>query len=109
MYQRLTRIGPLSFGLLYGLATAIMFLIFGLIGLAFGPGMMMIPPEMAAEGMGRGMMMGGGGIVGVLLGVLMGFVVGLIFGILGAVIYNLVASVTGGVKVQFDEMYGDDF
>ena len=107
MYQRLTRIGPLSFGLLYGIATALFFLIFGLIGLLVGPNMP-IPPEMAEQGMGPGMM-AGGGVVGVLIGSLIGFVLGMVMGVLGAIIYNMVASVTGGIKMRFEGMDGDDF
>ena len=85
---RLKRLGVLSCAIMLGTLYALM----GLIG-----GVMISFISLIAPGSTAGLWSGGVPII--LLPLLYGFV-GLIFGAISAVLYNLIASVTGGIEME---------
>lgn len=109
MYKKIARIGPISFGIFYALLTLLMVIIMALIGMFVLP---MIPmaegmPQLDMfSGMSEQLMAGENlAAVGMSLGmmVLFSFVAGLIL----AILYNIVAAITGGVKVRVTDIYDD--
>ncbi len=92
MRKEITWISPLRTGIIYAAIIAVIWVVFGILGLIFG-GM--------APG-GPGMMMGGG-IGAVFMGIFMGIIMGFIGGALGAVIYNVAAGIVGGIVIELKD------
>ena len=101
--RKIKRVGVLSAGLTYALVNFILTLIiFALFwfSLAFLGGVGAYIREVNPfAGLGTGV---GAAAILMLLVPLCNAVFGFIFGILAALIYNLVAKATGGIKVQLD-------
>lgn len=103
MYKKLSRIGPISCGLFYALMALlflIIYAIFVFIMLQMMPNA--IPPEFrqifASPEFTQFILYA---VIGALVG---GFIVGL----LTAIIYNIVAMMTGGIKIKTTELGYDD-
>jgi len=108
MQKEISRISPLRTGIIYAVLIAVIYLVVGVLSLAFG-GLFMggMPPLEGIEGLegfesqaGPGAM-AAGGVMAVLFGAVFGVIFGFIGGVLMAVLYNFVASITGGIIVTF--------
>lgn len=110
MYKKIARVGPISFGIFYALITLLMVIIMALIGaflLPFLPlGEAGVPVDgfaVVLEGLKQGQGLAQMAIgLGVML--LISFLIGFIF----AILYNIVAMITGGVKVRVTDLGYDD-
>jgi len=110
MYKKLARIGPISCGIFYALMSLLMLIVMTLIGMFILPLIPMpegappvdifqtLPLLIQSEG---GLMALGAVIAGTLIS---GFIVGLI----SAILYNIVAMITGGIKVKTHDLGYDD-
>jgi len=95
MRKEIAYISPLRLGIIDAAIVAVMYLVFGILGLIFG-GMM----GGMAGGMEGGGMMVGGGFVALIGGILVGAIAGFIGGAVGAIIYNVAAGIVGGVVIE---------
>ena len=90
MKVRMSRIGPLSLGKMTGIIASIFGLSLGLLAAVFGDAI-------------------GGPILGShwladLIGLTAIYAIGgFVFGVLYAVLYNLLASLVGGIEIEFDD------
>ncbi len=110
MYKKIARVGPISFGIFYALLTLLMVIIMALIGAFVLPLMPraegvpefdMISNMSAQLASGEGLQALAIGLGGMLL---VSFIIGLIF----ALLYNIVAMITGGIKVRVTDLGYDD-
>jgi hypothetical protein len=100
MTKRLTRVAPLQLGVVFAAFYALLSLIvvpFVLIALVVAPSIPNAQHQAVALSVGMGVFMV------VLLPIVYG-VMGFLFGLLAAVIYNLVAKMTGGVEITTVEV-----
>lgn len=110
MYKKIARIGPISFGIFYALLTLLMVIIMALVGVfllpllprAEGVPQLDMFAEMSAQlTSGDSLMAVGMALGAMLVGT---FIVGLIL----AILYNIVAAITGGIKVRVTDLGYDD-
>jgi len=98
------RFGVLSVAKMYGLLMFLFGLIFGVI---YGLILIVFGAAISAMGPGRDAAAGGIGTVAMGVGVMIGFplfygILGFIMGAIGALIYNAVAGIIGGVKFELE-------
>jgi len=110
MYKKIARVGPISFGIFYALLTLLVVIILALIGTFLLP---LLPraegvPELDILAQMTSQLATGEGMAAIAIGLgslLLGtFIIGLIF----AVLYNIVAAITGGIKVRVTDLDYDD-
>jgi len=110
MYKKIARVGPISFGIFYALLTLLMVIIMALVAAFLLP---LIPraegvPELDVLTEMTSQLATGEGLTALAISLglmlLFTFVIGLIFGIL----YNIVAMITGGIKVRVTDLGYDD-
>ena len=109
MYKKIARIGPISFGIFYALLTLLMVIIMALIGAFVLP---MIPmaegmPQLDMVAVLSEQLMAGEGIAEVAIGLGMMVLFSFIAGLILAILYNIVAAITGGIKVHVTDLYDD--
>lgn len=95
MRKEITWVSPIRLGLIQAAIVAVMWIVFGILGLIFG-GM--------GPGPGPGMM--GGGIIAVIGGLIMGAIGGFIGGAVAALVYNVAAGIVGGVVIELRDEGG---
>ena len=98
------RFGVLSVAKIYGLLMFLFGLVFGVI---YGLILIVFGAAISAMGPGRDAAAGGIGTVAMGVGVIIGFplfygILGFIMGAIGALIYNAVAGIIGGVKFELE-------
>ena len=98
------RFGVLSVAKMYGLLMFLFGLIFGVI---YGLILIVFGAAMSASGLGSDAAAGGIGTVAMGVGMMIGLpliygVMGFIMGAIGALIYNAVAGIIGGVKFELE-------
>lgn len=93
MRKEITWVSPIRLGLIQAAIVAVMWIVFGILGLIF-------------SGMGPGPGMMGGGIGAVLGGLIMGAIGGFIGGAVAALVYNVAAGIVGGVVIEFRDEGG---
>ena len=100
MKHIIKRFDPISFGL--NVAMVLMILAFSTLLLAYILGL--IIGGLASEGTFIGLfgVMSDLGIIGIIVGPILYGIFGFIFGSFGAVAYNSVARITGGIKLTLD-------
>ena len=99
MMKEIKRIDPVSIGKIYGLSLAFFGLIIGgIISLTT-----MVAGASGAFGSGLGLMSGVFGGAAVIAVPLFYGVMGFLVGIVGGAIYNVIASMIGGIKVEFSD------
>ncbi len=113
MHKKLARIGPISFGIFFALLILLTVIIIGVLGffvlpmLPTGEGspvvdifQPMVQPFVEMSQTQEGLIQ-----LAISLGFLLlfYFIVGLIL----AILYNIVAAITGGIKVRVDDLYDD--
>lgn len=113
MYKKLARIGPISCGLFYALMFLFFFLLMLLLSFVLGGDvvlqmMMGGMPMPAGEGMPASADVGSMGMMPILYGVGGSLIGGFITGLLTALVYNLIALFTGGIKIKTTDLAYDD-
>ncbi len=113
MHKKLARIGPISFGIFFALLILLVVVIVGLLGffvlpmLPAGEGATvvdtfqpMVQPFVEMAQTQEGLIQ-----LAISLGFLLlfYFIVGLVL----AILYNIVAAITGGIKVRVEDLYDD--
>lgn len=113
MYQKIARIGPISFGIFFALLMLLLLIVVALVGVFLLPMLateINAPPitifqEMSAPLMA--MTESQDGLIQLAISVgflLLGyFIVGLVL----AILYNIAAFLTGGIKVKVNEVYDE--
>lgn len=109
MYKKLARVGPISFGIFYAVMTLLVLIIMVVIAAVILP---LLPNadgipidafapmiEMVKQGEGIAQLAISLGVM-----LLISFIAGMIF----AILYNLVAMVTGGIKIKTRDLGYDD-
>ena len=91
--KEVRRVGFISVANLYGLISAIIGLIMGLITAGMSCGI----------GATSGIPFGGFGFIGVILLPIIYGAIGWVSGIIGAALYNLLAGLVGGIKIDLEE------
>ena len=110
MYKKIARIGPISLGIFYALMTLLMLIITALLGVFVLPflelGESEIPID-AFPAMLEGLKQGQGIVE---LATFIGFMLlaSFLIGFISAIIYNIVAVITGGIKVRVTDLGYDD-
>ena len=110
MTTTIKRVDPISYGINLAAVMAIMMFIMLLIIFLFSTLIGgFASNEMDSSGGTLGMlgMIGGMGIMSLILGPILYAIFGFIFGALGAMVYNIAAKMTGGIKIDLEdeEMY----
>lgn len=115
MYKKLARIGPISCGIFFALMMLFFFLLMIVLGFVFGGDMMSVimggmggMPMPEGESMPTGGDLGAMGAQGLLYGAAGSLIGGFIYGLLIALIYNLIALFTGGIKIKTTDLAYDD-
>jgi len=114
MYQKIARVGPISFGIFFALLMFLLLVVIALIGVYLLPMAttgINAPPITIFEEMSApiiAMTESQDGLIQLAISVgfmLLGyFIVGLVL----AILYNIVATITGGIKVRVTELGYDD-
>jgi hypothetical protein len=92
MRKEITWISPLRLGLIQAAIVAVIWIVFGILGLIFH-----------GMGPGPGMATMGGGVGAVLGGIVMGAIAGFIGGAIAALVYNVAAGIVGGVVIELKD------
>jgi len=112
MYKKLARIGPISFGIFFALLSLLMIILVAVLGIFIlpnipvgdGPEITALDPLLAPflelTQTQEGLIQLAISIGFLLLGY---FIVGLVM----AILYNIVATITGGIKVRVEDIYDD--
>jgi hypothetical protein len=103
MQKAIRSVSPLRYGVVLAVLSAIIGLIYGIIGLIVVSSM---PPEALndpALGGDMSMMVAGGGFMMIVFGLIGGAIGGFIAGVIGAFIYNIVAGITGGIVITLED------
>ena len=110
MYKKIARVGPISFGIFYALTTLLMIIIAALVGAFLLP---LLPrqegvPELDIIAQMSSQLFSGEGLA--TLGISLGFMLlgSFLIGFIVAIIYNIVAMITGGIKVRVTDLGYDD-
>jgi hypothetical protein len=98
----LRSVGVLSCGKVLGITYAIFGLIFGAFFALFAMAGAAMPQPPQADGPNPFAVVAGLGVAAVIVVPIMYGIMGFIGGIIAALVYNLVASVVGGLELEFD-------
>jgi len=110
MYKKIARIGPISFGIFYALSTLLVMIIMALVGAFLLP---LLPraegvPELDVFSEMSSQLLTGEGLAAAAISLGMLLLVSFIIGLIGALLYNIVAMITGGIKVRVTDLGYDD-
>jgi uncharacterized membrane protein len=111
MYKKLARISPISFGIFYAVFTLLMMIVAALVGIFVLPNIPRQPgiPEFDMFESMSAQVLAGEGLVPLATSIGMVLAMSFVIGVVLAIFYNLVAMVTGGIKVKTHDLGYDDF
>lgn len=110
MYKKLARIGPISFGIFFALLMvllAIVIAVFGVFVLPLIPMGQNTPPITIFEPI-MAMTTSTDGLLQLGMSLGFAFLAYFVIGLVLAILYNIVAAITGGVKVKVHDLGYDD-
>lgn len=110
MYKKIARVGPISLGIFYALMTLLMLIITALLGVFVLPLLQLDEAEIPIDVFPTMLesLKQGQGIQELAIGLGGALLVSFLIGFISAIIYNIVAMFTGGIKVRVTDLGYDD-